>query len=253
MLAKSRPRPHEEPNRNPTATWSRQVRRITKTGEGGALLVGRVAGPRFPSTGRAESGGVRLMSDTLCKQDSRATQVSLELSQQLMTAGPTDMGPLELEELINRPRWMAQAACRGMDTNEFFEEPGQPVSRAVQELCRSCPVRAECLDFVMAANPPLKGYWAGTSERQRRRSKRQKTDATKRPSPPWGKLTPWPTTTPKPSPCSPAGASGWSPIPSPGGGASPTTAMSRSCGVGDSGPGRRRSTGWMPAGPMGMN
>jgi WhiB family redox-sensing transcriptional regulator len=78
----------------------------------------------------------------------------------LMAAEMSDLP--RFEDLVRRPQWMARAACRG-NPAPFFAR----AKRAAQALCSECPVRAECLDFAMAAGQELKGCWGGMSERQR--------------------------------------------------------------------------------------
>ncbi len=70
-----------------------------------------------------------------------------------------------LASLVNRPAWMARAACRGTDTGAFFPGRGETLE-AVRGVCDGCPVRAECLDFAMA-DPEIVGMWGGTSARER--------------------------------------------------------------------------------------
>ena len=68
---------------------------------------------------------------------------------------------------LDRPAWQARAACFGADPTIFFPERGEPTTLA-KEMCRSCPVRDECLAHAMAHNEKF-GIWGGTSERERRR------------------------------------------------------------------------------------
>jgi WhiB family redox-sensing transcriptional regulator len=83
----------------------------------------------------------------------------------LMTPHVGDQPPIG--ELFKRPAWQAQAACRGEPVSTFIADRRVPTSRAVQ-LCASCPVREDCLEFAIS-DPALVGYWAGTSARDRRR------------------------------------------------------------------------------------
>lgn len=66
--------------------------------------------------------------------------------------------------------WMARAACAGADTNLFFPERGESTSEA-KAICASCPVAGDCLDYALRTNQ-RHGIWGGTSERDRRRSRR---------------------------------------------------------------------------------
>lgn len=66
-------------------------------------------------------------------------------------------------------KWQDQASCRGVDTNDFFqEEVGAKANYSAQRImCATCPVRIDCLDF--AINNHIKyGLWGGISPRNRR-------------------------------------------------------------------------------------
>lgn len=71
--------------------------------------------------------------------------------------------------------WRGQAACRGMDVDVFFCEDGT-VPVEARRACESCPVRAECLEFALSV-PTTAGYWAGTTQRDRNRMRRQRREA----------------------------------------------------------------------------
>lgn len=82
--------------------------------------------------------------------------------------------PLRFE----RPPWMTHAACKGMDPDLFFPAQGGPVGPA-RDVCRDCPVRAECLDYSLephglASQGEKFGIWGGVTERERRRLRRQR-------------------------------------------------------------------------------
>ena len=68
---------------------------------------------------------------------------------------------------FQRADWMAEAACRGMDTNLFIPRRGQDVPGIVKRTCESCPVRRQCADYA-ADDPRIVGYWGGRSGRERR-------------------------------------------------------------------------------------
>jgi WhiB family redox-sensing transcriptional regulator len=61
--------------------------------------------------------------------------------------------------------WMELAACRGVEPELFFTEkkPGVPCSRTARakEICSTCPVQAQCLDFATATSWVQHGVWAG--------------------------------------------------------------------------------------------
>ena len=87
----------------------------------------------------------------------------------LMSAGSEELP--ELHELLERPPWMADAACA-----EHPELPWVPNSErtgatsAQLEVCAGCLVRAECLSW--AIDNDEVGVWAGTNQRERRRLRR---------------------------------------------------------------------------------
>ena len=77
--------------------------------------------------------------------------------------------------------WRDDAACLGVGPDVFFPELGEGgVTAEAQALCRACLVRDECLAYALA-DPELRGTWAGTSERHRRRM-RQRADMSRRPT-----------------------------------------------------------------------
>lgn len=77
-----------------------------------------------------------------------------------------------MENLADRDAWMQLAACRGVDPALFFPERGAS-TREAKAACAVCPVQAECLDYAMD-NGLKFGIWAGLSERERRRIRRQR-------------------------------------------------------------------------------
>ena len=80
-------------------------------------------------------------------------------------------GDLSLDDLVKRPPWHRQAACRGRGTGAFFPSPGDSLT-AARAVCGTCPVRPECLAAAVA-DPALQGFWGGTSERDRRQIRRE--------------------------------------------------------------------------------
>lgn len=68
-----------------------------------------------------------------------------------------------------RPAWQAEALCRGTDPGVFYPERGAPTKpvRALRTACRSCVVRAACLEFALE-NGEHVGIWGGLPERSRR-------------------------------------------------------------------------------------
>lgn len=84
------------------------------------------------------------------------------------------LDPLELaglpslEELLQRPTWHADAACRGEGTGRWFPERGEPTEPA-KSVCGGCLVRDECS---AAGVHEGGGIWGGLSGRQRRAVRR---------------------------------------------------------------------------------
>jgi WhiB family transcriptional regulator, redox-sensing transcriptional regulator len=73
-----------------------------------------------------------------------------------------------------REAWQQRAACRGPDTWLFFppshfERRGDKDAREARAkaVCRTCPVRRECLDFALKIREPY-GIWGGLTEVERR-------------------------------------------------------------------------------------
>lgn len=67
--------------------------------------------------------------------------------------------------LAERAAWQAQARCRGIDPEVFFDPELWPQARRV---CRQCPVRADCLTHAIAAQE-CRGIWGGLTPAERRR------------------------------------------------------------------------------------
>jgi len=78
----------------------------------------------------------------------------------------------ELARLFHRPAWMERAACRGLPTDLFFPERGAD-TRAAKAVCAACPVSDDCYEYAFASHE-RHGIWGGTSERERRRIRRQR-------------------------------------------------------------------------------
>jgi hypothetical protein len=63
-------------------------------------------------------------------------------------------------------KWTVDAACRGMDPDEWMDDgPGQPTG-AARAICAACPVRAACLAHALAHDEPW-GMWGGLTTRER--------------------------------------------------------------------------------------
>jgi WhiB family redox-sensing transcriptional regulator len=82
-----------------------------------------------------------------------------------------------LHDLLERPAWMADAACR--EHPELNFHPGRGAdTRPLREVCAGCLVRTQCLDYVMQhEGTHAEGFWAGLSARERRRLRRRSNSA----------------------------------------------------------------------------
>lgn len=70
--------------------------------------------------------------------------------------------------------WKAMAACRRPEFPNWLFFPGRGDARTVaaaRAACARCPVHVECLDFALVTK--AEGIWAGTTEKQRRRLRRE--------------------------------------------------------------------------------
>lgn len=80
--------------------------------------------------------------------------------------------PVQAMRAVQPPTFSRLAACRGMDTAMFFPHRGADCS-APKAVCARCDVRDECLEFALQ-NGERHGIWGGTSERERRRMRRER-------------------------------------------------------------------------------
>lgn len=75
-------------------------------------------------------------------------------------------------ELPPRPVWMQHAACRGEDPNLFFPRRGGDWDTPLA-ICRTCTVTDQCLQWALDHGEKA-GIYGGTTERQRRRIRRDR-------------------------------------------------------------------------------
>jgi WhiB family redox-sensing transcriptional regulator len=67
--------------------------------------------------------------------------------------------------------WQDKALCAEVDPEIFYPEKGGS-TREAKMVCRSCEVRASCLEYALEHDERF-GIFGGMSERERRRLKRQ--------------------------------------------------------------------------------
>lgn len=74
---------------------------------------------------------------------------------------------LTAEENLGPRDWVDDAACRGINTELFFQTEGtrDPAElRAVKRLCDRCPVQLDCLAYGLAEPS---GVWGGATPHER--------------------------------------------------------------------------------------
>lgn len=71
---------------------------------------------------------------------------------------------MNLADLLRRPDWHKDAACRGMPVSWFYPARGEDTSQAMA-VCRGCPVAGPCGE---AGKAEHFGIWSGLAERGRR-------------------------------------------------------------------------------------
>jgi len=84
---------------------------------------------------------------------------------------PPDVDAL-LAELVNRPAWHFEAACRGVGHQAFvITGHGVQYGDRARELCEGGRVRQECLEVALA-DSELLGLWGGTTPTERKAMRR---------------------------------------------------------------------------------
>ena len=78
-------------------------------------------------------------------------------------------------KLLQPVDWQANARCTdvSVDPEIFFPERGGS-SKAARAVCKDCKVQSQCLDYALN-NKEQFGIWGGTSERERRRLRKERT------------------------------------------------------------------------------
>ena len=79
---------------------------------------------------------------------------------------------MTVHETPDEYAWMLHGKCRGVKPADFFPSDGLGVE-AAQQVCRTCDVRLECLEYALE-NRIEHGVWGGASERERRRILRRR-------------------------------------------------------------------------------
>jgi WhiB family redox-sensing transcriptional regulator len=75
-------------------------------------------------------------------------------------------------KLLQPLEWQTHARCAEVEPEIFFPERGGS-SKAARMVCAQCSVRLECLEYALN-NKEQFGIWGGTSERERRRLRKER-------------------------------------------------------------------------------
>jgi WhiB family redox-sensing transcriptional regulator len=72
-------------------------------------------------------------------------------------------------DLMVRPWWHGDAACRKAPANVTWFPAAEGIAPMTRSICGGCPVSEPCLTWALGQGPTLAGIWGGTSSRQRKR------------------------------------------------------------------------------------
>jgi WhiB family redox-sensing transcriptional regulator len=75
-------------------------------------------------------------------------------------------------KLLQPVDWQTNARCTEVDPEIFFPERGGS-SKEARKVCDKCDVRLQCLEYALN-NKEQFGIWGGTSERERRRLRKER-------------------------------------------------------------------------------
>jgi WhiB family transcriptional regulator, redox-sensing transcriptional regulator len=75
-------------------------------------------------------------------------------------------------KLLQPVEWQTNARCTEVDPEIFFPERGGS-SKAARQVCGNCLVKEQCLEYALN-NKEQFGIWGGTSERERRRLRKER-------------------------------------------------------------------------------
>jgi WhiB family transcriptional regulator, redox-sensing transcriptional regulator len=106
--------------------------------------------------------------------------ITPEITRWLMSPGRGEQLP-SLGDLLGRPLWMDDGACRDTPVDVFFPPKGVDMVAAMaraREVCDQCPVRQQCLEYAVS-DPEIEGVWGGTSAKGRAQLRREKRGASR--------------------------------------------------------------------------
>lgn len=126
--------------------------------------------PYCPTAKHGTPSSARRCSCNKCQPTPAATIEPADTSSQNSVSLKVTViggGSVQLpESALPMGPWVADAACKGINTNLFYPERGEPTRHAL-EVCKPCVVKAECLQYAID-NSERWGIWGGMTERQRR-------------------------------------------------------------------------------------
>lgn len=67
---------------------------------------------------------------------------------------------------MGRYQWQDDAICNQVGPDPWFIERGES-ARPAKAICKSCPVRQQCLDYALTERI-TEGIWGGLTARERR-------------------------------------------------------------------------------------
>jgi WhiB family redox-sensing transcriptional regulator len=122
-------------------------------------------------------GGQRLATADVARlvgvREGRVRQVlgPLRTAHRHATEAERAAGPVAVIEDDGRQAWLDQAACRDLDPERFFPEPGEQVKAAeAKAICAGCQVRDHCRDLAVKAAGGIDadhGVFGGTLPEER--------------------------------------------------------------------------------------
>lgn len=72
--------------------------------------------------------------------------------------------------IVSNAQWVEDAICAQVDGDLFYPEQGASNAEA-KRLCRSCPVREQCLEAGMSE---MHGIWGGHTPKERQAMRRER-------------------------------------------------------------------------------
>ncbi len=98
-------------------------------------------------------------------QTVRAEIVSTGIAQLGAAASELDQG--------SSTNWRSRGKCRGTETAVMYPINSAADIKTAKSICKNCPVEEICFDYVMQ-NPREYGVWAGTTEGERRKIRKNR-------------------------------------------------------------------------------